>query len=273
MSTQNEKEKTSYYSKWILRGLVWVGILAFVGFSYLLFNLTQGFENLDLSVASSLGDFFGGMLNPIVALIGIILIAMTLEQNSVALELTRIELRKSSEQAELSATALNRQEQHMRQDSIERTILFICGEIEKEYQREYEKSFHTSVGISIRNLNILKISEEACKAAFRDKDNAGKLLDQLHEGVERVVSLLFILEKFVNRLDHDIKDSMLTIIACKLNDSFVVAMYVEVYFSHYNYSFGKDTQLNDVLVLLDEISLKGRNPISEHPLNLMYLNN
>jgi uncharacterized membrane protein len=273
MSDESDKEieNEGGNSNWIIRGLVWIGLIAFVGFTYLLYMLTHGLEYLEPSIAGSLGDFFGGMLNPIVALLGIILLALTLRQNSEALKLTRVELQKSSEQAKLSAIALNKQEQHMRQESIERTILFICGEIEREYQRDYEKEFHESGGFAIRKVNIQKISEDACKASFRSTERAEKLLDQLYEGVERVVSLLFILEMTVSRLENNVKDSMLTIIACKLNDSVVVAMYVEVFYAHYNYSFEKDAKLNDVLVLLDEISLKGRNPIGKHPLNLMYL--
>lgn len=272
-SNTHEKmtEKGGVLTDLNIRSVVWLGLLAslvFYGFAMALLHFTP---DVDLALMGSAGDFVGGMLNPIVALLGIMLLAMTLKQNSVALELTRIELEKSAEQMQVSAEALNKQEQHMRHESIERTILFICGEIEKEYERKYQQETVPDE-TTIEAITCIKtISERACDFAFRDTKKADFILDHLYEGVERVVSLFFILGDTLNGLEKNIKDSMLTVIACKLNNSVVVAMYVEVLFSHDNYNFGRDKQLNDVLDLLDNISIKNRNPIHDHPLHLMYL--
>lgn len=225
-----------------------------------------------LSTAGSLGDFVGGVTNPLIALFGIFLFAMTLHQNSKALEYTRIELEKSSEQMKLSAEALSKQEQHMRHESVERSVLFICDEVNKEINREHlveDINIHT---VRKRTVTINSICEKACNLAYRSPKQADITLDKLPNTVERVVALLLILEMSMRRLEPDVKEAMLVILACKLSSSFIVAMYVEIEYAADNYLFANQSNLPDLMKLLISISDKSRNPVLVHPLLTMYEN-
>lgn len=254
-----------------LNSTAWVGAFAFVAFTTFGAYLITKSGNLDLSVAASFGDYLGGTLNPIFALLGIFLLAMTLHQNNVALELTRIELEKSAEQMKLSADALNKQEQHMRHESIERSLLFICDEINKEINREHLINGLTPTS-GRRTVTINSICEAACNLAYRSPKQADITLDKLPNTVERVVALLLILEMSMKRLEPDLKDALLVILACKLSSSFIVAMYVEIQYAAENYMFANQNNLPELLELLISISNKSRNPVLVHPLLTMYNN-
>lgn len=56
-----------------------------------------------------LGDFFGGTLNPIFSFLGLIMLLVTLFQNQKELELSRVELKESSQALKAQASTLDKQ--------------------------------------------------------------------------------------------------------------------------------------------------------------------
>lgn len=130
-------EETKYISELTIRGVVWLGLIALVCFFSLAGMMVYATKDFNVSIAGSVGDFLGGMLNPIVALLGIMLLAMTLRQNSTALRFTQIELEKSTAQMKISAQALQQQEDLMRTERRESLILKISEKIQDDYIRHF----------------------------------------------------------------------------------------------------------------------------------------
>lgn len=133
----------------------WVGILTLAVVTFTIFQLLNGKLSIDIPTAGSLGDFMGGVLNPIIALLGVLLLAMTLNQNSEALELTRKELEKSSEQMTKSAEALQKQEDLMRLERQENLIFKVAEKIQTDFTRPFQDPLKPST-------HLLWNSKEAC---------------------------------------------------------------------------------------------------------------
>lgn len=127
-------EKSKFRANGRMPGIIiWVPILAaftlsavIVGFYFTQFN--NGLSN-DQTIWGVFGDYVGGILNPIVGLITIILLVVTLRQNQRALHQNEIALEQNREELELSrvelrnsATALQEQAGHMKSNSIKESL-------------------------------------------------------------------------------------------------------------------------------------------------------
>ncbi|MCD1597882.1 hypothetical protein [Rheinheimera aquimaris] len=239
-----------------LNSTAWVGVFAFTCFTAFGLYLVLQAGSIDLSTAGSLGDFLGGMLNPIFALLGIFLLAMTLHQNNIALELTRIELKKSAEQMEISAEALNKQEQHMRLESLERTVVFICNEIEEEYNSKPEP-LRWQGTIMSRESSLLDYAKATVSAATVSKQ-IPKAHEELHEFSVRFIRTLMLfvmLKRTIELSDQSIKTHLLMVVSCKLDMEFVCVAYTEVHnLSQSHCELFPNEELQQVMALLDEIS-------------------
>jgi hypothetical protein len=88
--------------------------LIVVGFFYWHWHKSDVSENLESW--GQFGDFFGGILNPIIGLSSVILLAYTLRQNNHALSMTKQELANSTAQLKISGNALAEQSRVMKHD-------------------------------------------------------------------------------------------------------------------------------------------------------------
>lgn len=238
-----------------LNSTAWVGVFAFISFSAFGLYLILEAGSVDLSTAGSLGDFMGGMLNPIIALLGIFLLAMTLHQNSIALDLTRIELKKSAEQMEISAEALQRQEQHMRLESSERTVVFICNEIEKEYNHRPQPVKWEGTVLT-EEPSLLDYSHQAIAATSgRQMAEAYHQFDQFSLRFVRAL-MLFVMLKRATEVDEElIKSHLHMVIACKLDMGFLCVTYTEVHrLTQKNCELYSIEELQQVLAFLDAVT-------------------
>ncbi|KUM54727.1 hypothetical protein [Rheinheimera sp. EpRS3] len=251
-----------------LNSIAWIGVFAFVCFTTFGAYLITKSGNLELSSAASFGDYLGGTLNPVFALLGIFLLAMTLHQNNVALELTRAELEKSAEQMKLSADALSKQEQHMRLESAEKTIIFICQEIENIYHLETGKRALTPEGLSSKTL--LSVSKDIFSALEIGLANAAiRAFLDFEEGFDRAIILLIQLAKLTLDKEQAVKEHLLVIISCKLELEFLWIAYIKTSNAAVNgdYLYSKE-QLEPVLALMLAISELVEVSILEHPVYL-----
>lgn len=90
-------------------------LIAAAGFAWYLFDIYTTFFGSNLTPKATradwgvMGDFFGGMLNPILSFLGLVMLLATLIQNQKELELSRNELRESTAALAAQATTLERQ--------------------------------------------------------------------------------------------------------------------------------------------------------------------
>lgn len=93
----------------------------------------------DLEKWGQTGDFFGGIINPLVGLTTILLILGTLRQNRIAIDISKIELEKSSE-------ALEKQGQLMASEYRERAFSRILEKLESLFHSQKSASHRSNSG-------------------------------------------------------------------------------------------------------------------------------
>ncbi|NSL55904.1 putative phage abortive infection protein [Uliginosibacterium aquaticum] len=99
---------------WLLILLLVVLLIAAV-FAWQLYALYTAAFGTDILLNATradwgvLGDFFGGTLNPIFSFLGLIMLLVTLFQNQTELELSRNELKESSQALKAQASTLDKQ--------------------------------------------------------------------------------------------------------------------------------------------------------------------
>ena len=99
---------------WLLIVLLGVLLLAML-FAWQLYSIYTTAFGSGLSASTTrtdwgvMGDFFGGTLNPIFSLLGLVMLLVTLFQNQTELELSRIELRESNQALTAQAATLEKQ--------------------------------------------------------------------------------------------------------------------------------------------------------------------
>lgn len=106
------------------------------------------------------GDFFGGILNPIVGLAGISLLAYTLRQNQLALTMTAQELKASTTQLANSAQALSQQKELMEAETRERCFLTLLQQLREAQSEKHTVSFQGNS----KNVAILEIARHYAKS-------------------------------------------------------------------------------------------------------------
>lgn len=248
-------KKEGVYSDLKLRSVIWIGLVSFICFYGIAGVFITATENFDLSDAGTTGDFIGGLLNPIVALLGIMLLAMTLKQNSVALELTRAELEKSAEQMRISAEALNKQERHMHLQSAETTTLFICSEIEKAYLQTGKPTVVVGRILGAED-TLLELAREIFdKIARNSHDSENRTLIPFECKFDRALRLLVMLARTMPRYEMESRHHLEMVVSCKLEVEFLIVSYVVVHdmikFKEGAYSLN---DLHLVLSLLDSVT-------------------
>lgn len=120
------------------------------------------------------GDFFGGLLNPVVGMVTIVLLVRTLEAQLDALDLQRKELRLQREEltaqrkvSQQSAIALNEQSDTMHRQSVEQSLFSWL----QNYSR-FIAEFSDDTGITGRNameaIHRQHFSATACSCPLRE---------------------------------------------------------------------------------------------------------
>lgn len=101
-------------TKWILVFFACVLLMA-IGFAWHIFSIYTSAFGSALPPPTSrsdwgvMGDFFGGILNPLFSILGLLMLLVTLIQNQRELELSRQELRESNKALAAQATTLEKQ--------------------------------------------------------------------------------------------------------------------------------------------------------------------
>ncbi|MDX1536381.1 hypothetical protein [Arsukibacterium sp.] len=212
-----------------------------------------------------LGDFFGGILNPIIGLAGILLLAFTLRQNQIALRMTAEELAQSRVQLSYSADALQKQESHMKLESAERTVVYICNEIEKEYNYEDPPIQFGDRTISAGR-SLLKTARSLFDGTLDwNADKPKTIMGRFSDKFGKSLVLLMMLAKATYNKDKDIKKHLYLVMACKLDMQFLCVAYSEIV------KLGKQEkwvytpeQLEFILELILEISKLTRFDLNDH---------
>ncbi|MCV6639237.1 putative phage abortive infection protein [Candidatus Albibeggiatoa sp. nov. NOAA] len=127
----------------ILYFLVGVDILGFVGH-----------KDTEIGQWGTVGDYFGGMLNPILAFLSLYLLLQTIRIQSRELEASRQELELSRKEFAKSASALEAQEQQMALQTFENTFFQLLS-----LYRENVQNMHT-------NRSSKEISGRECFSNF-----------------------------------------------------------------------------------------------------------
>lgn len=254
MSQNNE----GIYSPTLLRSVVWIAVVAFLICLAIIFKLLalSDFE-LNISSAGSAGDFFGGWLNPIIAFLGMILLAMTLRQNSIALKLTHEELEKSTEQMKLSAQALQKQEDLMRVERLESLLIKITEKMQHDFLLPFADPSASSTRGQINS------KAEAVKRIFSSLDSEQdvksilKLLDR-HFGQDHLY--FHTIRKLVKE-DDDVfkfKDEKLLLPASVINTNYLMVSALIIHHrmisATSNFVHFDDNRVYDMLVQMIRIA-------------------
>lgn len=122
MKSKATKEQSFFKRNWLVLFLFLMLIAAFGFGLYLIFLYHAQFPGaFPLTPSDSgnpgdtrgqwgtMGDFFGGMLNPLFSLLGLVMLLVTLIQNQRELEFSRQELRESKEALEAQAATFDKQ--------------------------------------------------------------------------------------------------------------------------------------------------------------------
>lgn len=106
------KESAAFFSSMIgaiaggvTLAVVVIGLMFFIYVEVTSISVTDSMSGY----LGTLGDFVGGLLNPVFAMISVVLLAYTLHQNSVALNLTGAEISRQAAAAEDSAESSKKQ--------------------------------------------------------------------------------------------------------------------------------------------------------------------
>lgn len=121
------------------------------------------------------GDFFGGVLNPLIAFTGVVLLAFTLYQNHIALSQTTKELRFSVEEMKKSAEATEGQRKLMTSEVAERQFLNLLSYVENKLNQQiprddYQKKFGPNLSFS--NYTITPMLDNYVKRRLRNIDKS-----------------------------------------------------------------------------------------------------
>ena len=128
-----------------LTGLI-LGVAFFVGFFIIIYLCTFGWnmpnaENELIGKWGTFGDFFGGVLNPILGCASFMALLYTidlqnkqLKQSAEALDLNSKELQNSNRQLEMSANAQTEMEKTQRLQQFEGLFTYMANEISKIYE-------------------------------------------------------------------------------------------------------------------------------------------
>lgn len=207
------------------------------------------------------GDFFGGILNPIIGFAGILLLAFTLKQNQIALNITAQELQDSRKQLAMSADALQKQEHHMSIESSERTVLYICNQIENIYKIKFEIDEFEDM-TSLQGLAKRLKVELRIDGPFPLKNMF--LFKSFEQRFDNSLFLLVMLARSTYNKDEKIKDHLYMIVACKLDMDFVGLAYtiVEKHTSSGTYVY-TPLELGHVRSMIERISDFARFELTE----------
>jgi len=198
-----EKQKTKYPNgKWIigsivaLFALVYLGAAWFPGVVRLAFNIEGVTGDGQFGGFGTIGDFFGGVVNPILTFITIYLLLVSIRIQREELEATRAEMQAATAQAEISANAA--QASILINKIAERPYLVVMG---------YDPTFFV-IGLKIRNYGksaaiIKNINVYLDSGSIRKKINedlvSGLIVDVYIHGNESFkLNTVIKDEKFLN---------------------------------------------------------------------------
>lgn len=135
------EEKKSYFIHWLLGGAVGV----FISVTLLFFYINKwtlpivNDENNTLSNLGTIGDYFGGLINPLLGFVSFCALLYTiriqmksLAKQSEELELTREELRATKEELARSALAQEQSSAIFKQQQFETTFFSLINQLNKE---------------------------------------------------------------------------------------------------------------------------------------------
>lgn len=110
------------------------------------------------------GDFFGGILNPIFALLSLVLIAFTLRQNQKALEQNK------------DALEINNTELSLSRDELRNSVTALNSQVEQSSYQRFETTFFNMLSLQAEILNSLSFNSESLSSRknFNDESTGGR---------------------------------------------------------------------------------------------------
>lgn len=163
-----------------------ITILVLVAGAYAFLYVGAKFEIKAIADGGALGDFFGGILNPTFALLGLLALLQTiriqtkeLKTSSKALENSHEELKLTREEAGLSREALQQQSESIRLQNFENTFFKML-----DLHNDIVKSLiHSGMCYSISKsakINFINVSDNG-------NTTSGKVLDSMLLGVKYIL--------------------------------------------------------------------------------------
>ncbi|WP_455756490.1 putative phage abortive infection protein [Sulfurimonas sp.] len=165
-----------------------IGMLIVVATIYLAFNTTDNTSSNQIASWGAVGDFFGGILNPTFALLGLFALLATiklqtieLRHSSKALENSHEELKLTREESKKATTALQQQSKSIKLQNFENTFFKML-----DLHSEITKSFHLQ-----KNIQHIKSSINDIPIQFH-YNNKGKVYKEAIVELDRTLNRLLI---------------------------------------------------------------------------------
>lgn len=146
----------------------------------------------------SVGDFFGGVLNPTFALLSLILIAYTLMQNKKALEQSELAIKQGTEAIEQNERALrvSYKELKLTREELANSSKALEEQANLLAVQSFETTFFNMLDLHNKNLNRIKISSSEIFQTITDLYSKNKNYNKTtqFEGTEAINLLIKIID-------------------------------------------------------------------------------
>lgn len=236
------EEKKSYFIHWLLGGAVGV----FISVTLLFFYINKwtlpivNDENNTLSNLGTIGDYFGGLINPLLGFVSFCALLYTiriqmksLAKQSEELELTREELRATKEELERSALAQEQSSAIFKQQQFETTFFSLLGYLDlsisqafEPEKRQYNELILFSIGRTHEKYRELKRKSEKIENVMNIVRRDISEIKQNH--INRFYSLIMLVIEILSFIDRSTlpKEMYITLFKAKLNSDILQILFI-----------------------------------------------
>lgn len=205
------EEKKSYFIHWLFGGAVGV----FIGVMLLFFYINKwtlpivNDENNTLSNLGTIGDYFGGLINPLLGFVSFCALLYTiriqmqsLAKQSEELELTREELKATKEELARSAKAQEESSKIFRQQQFESTFFSLLNKVINSIDNFHKSSIEKNREHGSRHIVMYSIAESG------DLEYAWKIINSLNIEISRIFILIYQLLKLIDKYEGELSQKI-----------------------------------------------------------------
>lgn len=236
------EEKKSYFIHWLLGGAVGV----FISVTLLFFYINKwtlpivNDENNTLSNLGTIGDYFGGLINPLLGFVSFCALLYTiriqmksLAKQSEELELTREELRATKEELARSALAQEQSSVIFKQQQFETTFFSLLGYLDlsisqafEPEKRQYNELILFSIVRTHEKYRELKRKSEKIENVMNIVRRDISEIKQNH--INRFYSLIMLVIEILSFIDRSTlpKEMYITLFKAKLNSDILQILFI-----------------------------------------------